>query len=104
MKAQRREILDRLQDHLTESDIVAAALAGITCQRVYRPGNPYPVRLGMVTRVSLGLVLTLPDSKGVSLDTEGSLLLARATCRWRLRMENTGLFPPDLLFETTRES
>ena len=79
MKVQRREVLERLRDHLTESDIVVAALAGTTAdtyQVAHRPENLYLVGLGMVTQVSLGLALTLPDSKVVSLDTDGSLLLA----------------------------
>jgi thiamine pyrophosphate-dependent acetolactate synthase large subunit-like protein len=56
-----------------------AALAGTTAdtyQVVHRPENLYLVGLGMVTQVSLGLALTLPESKVVSLDTDGSLLLA----------------------------
>ncbi len=78
MKVQRREVLERLRDHLTESDILVAALAGTTadtCQVAHRPENLYLVGLGMVTQVSLGLALTLPDSKVISLDTDGSLLL-----------------------------
>ena len=42
MKVQRREVLERLQDHLTESDIVVAALAGTTAdtyQVAHRPEN-----------------------------------------------------------------
>ena len=79
MKVERRAVLERLRDHLTESDIVVAALAGTTAdtyQVVHRPENLYLVGLGMVTQVSLGLALTLPGSKVVSLDTDGSLLLA----------------------------
>ncbi len=79
MTVQRREVLGRLRDHLTDSDIVVAALAGTTAdtyQVAHRPENLYLVGLGMVTQVSLGLALTLPDSKVVSLDTDGSLLLA----------------------------
>ena len=78
MKLQRRAVLERLRDHLTDNDIVVAALAGTTAdtyQVVHRPENLYLVGLGMVTQVSLGLALTLPDSKVVSLDTDGSLLL-----------------------------
>ena len=78
MKVERRAVLERLRDHLTDSDIVVAALAGTTAdtyQVVHRPENLYLVGLGMVTQVSLGLALTLPDSKVVSLDTDGSLLL-----------------------------
>jgi thiamine pyrophosphate-dependent acetolactate synthase large subunit-like protein len=79
MKVERRAVLERLRDHLSESDIVVAALAGTTAdtyQVVHRPENLYLVGLGMVTQVSLGLALTLPESKVVSLDTDGSLLLA----------------------------
>ncbi len=79
MKLERRAVLERLRDHLTESDIVVAALAGTTAdtyQVLDRPENLYLVGLGMVTQVSLGIALTLPDSKVVSLDTDGSLLLA----------------------------
>ncbi len=79
MKVQRRAVLERLRDHLTENDIVVAALAGTTAdtyQVVDRPENLYLVGLGMVTQVSLGLALTLPESRVVSLDTDGSLLLA----------------------------
>lgn len=71
-------MLERLRDHLSDSDIVVAALAGTTAdtyQVVHRPENLYLVGLGMVTQVSLGLALTLPESKVVSLDTDGSLLL-----------------------------
>ncbi|MCY4489718.1 MAG: thiamine pyrophosphate-dependent enzyme [Deltaproteobacteria bacterium] len=78
MKVQRRAVLERLRNHLTESDIVVAALAGTTAdtyQVVHRPENLYLVGLGMVTQVSLGLALTLPESKVVALDTDGSLLL-----------------------------
>ena len=79
MKVERRAVLERLRDHLSDSDIVVAALAGTTAdtyQVVHRPENLYLVGLGMVTQVSLGLALTLPESKVVSLDTDGSLLLA----------------------------
>ncbi len=79
MKVERRAVLERLRDHLSDSDIVVAALAGTTAdtyQVVHRPENLYLVGLGMVTQVSLGLALTLPGSKVVSLDTDGSLLLA----------------------------
>ena len=79
MKVERRAVLERLRDHLTENDIVVAALAGTTAdtyQVAHRPENLYLVGLGMVTQVSLGLALTLPESKVVSLDTDGSLLLA----------------------------
>ncbi|MDE0027976.1 MAG: thiamine pyrophosphate-dependent enzyme [Deltaproteobacteria bacterium] len=78
MKVERRAVLERLRDHLTENDIVVAALAGTTADTyevVHRPENLYLVGLGMVTQVSLGLALTLPDSRVVSLDTDGSLLL-----------------------------
>ena len=78
MKVQRRAVLERLREHLTKSDIVVAALAGTTAdtyQVMHRPENLYLVGLGMVTQVSLGLALTLPDSRVVSLDTDGSLLL-----------------------------
>ena len=78
MKVERRAVLERLRDHLNDSDIVVAALAGTTAdtyQVVHRPENLYLVGLGMVTQVSLGLALTLPESKVVSLDTDGSLLL-----------------------------
>ena len=78
MKLERRAVLERLRDHLTESDIVVSALAGTTAdtyQVLHRPENLYLVGLGMVTQVSLGLALTLPDSRVVSLDTDGSLLL-----------------------------
>ena len=78
MKLQRRAVLERLRDHLTDNDIVVAALAGTTAdtyQVVHRPENLYLVGLGMVTQVSLGLALTLPESRVVSLDTDGSLLL-----------------------------
>ncbi len=79
MKVQRRAVLERLRDHLTENDIVVAALAGTTAdtyQVVHRPENLYLVGLGMVTQVSLGLALTVLESRVVSLDTDGSLLLA----------------------------
>lgn len=79
MKVERRAVLERLRDHLSDSDIVVAALAGTTAdtyQVVHRPENLYLVGLGMVTQVSLGLALTLPESRVVSLDTDGSLLLA----------------------------
>lgn len=79
MKTQRREILTRLRGHLTDRDIVVAALAGTTAdtyQVMDRPGNLYLVGLGMITQVSLGLALVLPESKVVALDTDGSLLLA----------------------------
>ena len=79
MKVERRAVLERLWDHLTESDIVVSALAGTTAdtyQVLHRPENLYLVGLGMVTQVSLGLALTLPESRVVSLDTDGSLLLA----------------------------
>jgi len=75
----RRDILARLRSHLDERDIVVAALAGTTAdtyQVIDRPGNLYLVGLGMITQVSLGLALTLPESKVVALDTDGSLLLA----------------------------
>ena len=78
MKVERRAVLERLRDHLSDSDIVVAALAGTTAdtyQVVHRPENLYLVGLGMVTQVSLGLALTLPESTVVSLDTDGSLLL-----------------------------
>ena len=78
MKVERRAVLERLRDHLSDSDIVVAALAGTTAdtyQVVHRPENLYLVGLGMVTQVSLGLALTLPESRVVSLDTDGSLLL-----------------------------
>ena len=78
MKVERRAVLERLRDHLSDSDIVVAALAGTTAdtyQVVHRAENLYLVGLGMVTQVSLGLALTLPESKVVSLDTDGSLLL-----------------------------
>ena len=78
MKVERRAVLERLRDHLGDSDIVVAALAGTTAdtyQVVHRPENLYLVGLGMVTQVSLGLALTLPESRVVSLDTDGSLLL-----------------------------
>ncbi len=79
MKVERRAVLERLRDHLTGNDIVVAALAGTTAdtyQVVHRPENLYLVGLGMVTQVSLGLALALPESRVVSLDTDGSLLLA----------------------------
>lgn len=78
MKVERRAVLERLRDHLSDGDIVVAALAGTTAdtyQVVHRPENLYLVGLGMVTQVSLGLALTLPESRVVSLDTDGSLLL-----------------------------
>ena len=78
MTVERRAVLERLRDHLSDSDIVVAALAGTTAdtyQVVHRPENLYLVGLGMVTQVSLGLALTLPESNVVSLDTDGSLLL-----------------------------
>lgn len=78
MKTERREILAQLRGHLTDRDIVVAALAGTTAdtyQVIDRPENLYLVGLGMVTQVSLGLALTLPESKITALDTDGSLLL-----------------------------
>ena len=78
MKTERREILAQLRSHLTDRDIVVAALAGTTAdtyQVIDRPENLYLVGLGMVTQVSLGLALTLPESKITALDTDGSLLL-----------------------------
>jgi len=78
MKVERRAVLERLRDHLSDSDIAVAALAGTTAdtyQVAHRPENLYLVGLGMVTQVSLGLALTLPESNVVSLDTDGSLLL-----------------------------
>ena len=56
----------------------SAGLAGTTAdtyQVIDRPENLYLVGLGMVTQVSLGLALTLPESKITALDTDGSLLL-----------------------------
>ena len=78
MKTERREILAQLRGHLTDRDIVVVALAGTTAdtyQVIDRPENLYLVGLGMVTQVSLGLALTLPESKITALDTDGSLLL-----------------------------
>ena len=78
MTVERRAVLERLRNHLTESDIVVAALAGTTAdtyQVAHRPENLYLVGLGMVTQASLGLALTLPRSTVVALDTDGSLLL-----------------------------
>ena len=57
------------------SGVHSAALS-ISAIASGRPENLYLVGLGMVTQVSLGLALTLPESKVVSLDTDGSLLLA----------------------------
>ena len=79
MTTQRRDILAQLGGHLADGDIVVAALAGTTAdtyQVIDRPGNLYLVGLGMITQVSLGLALSLPESKVVALDTDGSLLLA----------------------------
>ena len=79
MTTQRRDILAQIGSHLAERDIVVAALAGTTAdtyQVIDRPGNLYLVGLGMITQVSLGLALALPESKIVALDTDGSLLLA----------------------------
>ncbi len=78
-KPQRREILLQLSKMLHEKDIIVSALAGTTSDcfnTMHRPGNLYAAGMGMVTPISFGLALALPNRRIIALDTDGSLLLS----------------------------
>lgn len=78
-KPTRTQVLGEIARHLTETDLVVAALAGTTtdCHQVmHRPGNLYLVGMGLVSQVAFGLALARPNWRVIALDTDGSMLLA----------------------------